>query len=368
MIIDELLGTEPYFLSQSEKKPRFLQSMKESFQWHYQNCEMFQRFIDAQPVQNLSSAEKIEELPYLPITIFKELDLVSGPREQIKGTIRSSGTTSGKKSVINLDAVTMKRQQQALQQIMGSYLGKKRRIFIVFDSPRTVQKDGQNIPSRASAIRGMSLFARSMKFVLTDNLELDPEKLEDALSSLQPEDEVCIFGFTWILYKTFLSLKERPDLLQNFKEKIKKLSSNKKILHIGGWKKLKDIQVDKSQFNQEIADLFNTSPRDIIDFYGMTEQLGTVYPDCEEGYKHLPLYSEIILRDINTFEPLPIQKPGFIQLLTPLPNSYPGISILTEDVGEIKGIDDCPCGRKGKYFVFRKRIETAPIKGCGDTL
>jgi hypothetical protein len=50
-----------------------------------------------------------------------------------------------------------------------------------------------------------------------------------------------------------------------------------------------------------------------------------------------------------------------------LPDSYPGMSILTEDVGEILGVDDCPCGRKGKYFVFRSRLEKSESRGCGDT-
>ncbi len=31
------------------------------------------------------------------------------------------------------------------------------------------------------------------------------------------------------------------------------------------------------------------------------------------------------------------------------------------------GVDDCPCGRKGKYFRFTSRIERAEIRGCGDT-
>ena len=76
----------------------------------------------------------------------------------------------------------------------------------------------------------------------------------------------------------------------------------------------------------------------------------------------------MLIRDIYEQKCLPTKKSGFIQILSPIPNSYPGISILTDDIGEIIGEDDCTCGRKGKYFVFTKRSEKADPKGCGDTL
>lgn len=50
-----------------------------------------------------------------------------------------------------------------------------------------------------------------------------------------------------------------------------------------------------------------------------------------------------------------------------LPHSYPGHSLLTEDEGIILGEDDCPCGRKGKYFKLTGRIKQAELRGCSDT-
>jgi predicted house-cleaning noncanonical NTP pyrophosphatase (MazG superfamily) len=148
---------------------------------------------------------------------------------------------------------------------------------------------------------------------------------------------------------------------------LKDVTNRKFVLHLGGWKKLKDISVDKLKFNEELSEFLDMSKTKILDFYGMTEQLGTVYPDCEYGYKHAPLYSEIIIRDVDTFKPCFVGETGFIQLLSPIPHSYPGISIISDDIGELKGIDNCKCGRKGKYFVFKKRAEKAELKGCGDT-
>ena len=50
-----------------------------------------------------------------------------------------------------------------------------------------------------------------------------------------------------------------------------------------------------------------------------------------------------------------------------LPGSYPGHVLLTEDVGTLEGEDDCPCGRKGRYFKVHGRIAKAEVRGCSDT-
>jgi len=58
---------------------------------------------------------------------------------------------------------------------------------------------------------------------------------------------------------------------------------------------------------------------------------------------------------------------GLIQLISLLPDSYPGHSILSEDLGELTGEDDCPCKRMGKTFVIHGRIAKAEVRGCSDT-
>ena len=41
--------------------------------------------------------------------------------------------------------------------------------------------------------------------------------------------------------------------------------------------------------------------------------------------------------------------------------------LLTEDRGRTLGVDDCPCGRKGRYFEISGRISKAEVRGCSDT-
>ena len=84
--------------------------------------------------------------------------------------------------------------------------------------------------------------------------------------------------------------------------------------------------------------------------------------------KVLSEYSDIIVRDPDDFSVSKNGEEGIIQLLSLLPISYPGQSILTEDLGTILGEDDCNCGRKGKYFKINGRLKNAEVRGCSDTL
>ncbi len=105
----------------------------------------------------------------------------------------------------------------------------------------------------------------------------------------------------------------------------------------------------------------------VYDYYGMVEQTGSIYMECECGHLHAPIFSDIIIRRPIDFSEAEIGEKGIIQVVSVLPESYPGHSLLTEDEGIVLGEDDCPCQRKGKYFKIIGRIKNAEIRGCSDT-
>ena len=99
----------------------------------------------------------------------------------------------------------------------------------------------------------------------------------------------------------------------------------------------------------------------------MVEQTGCICMECACGHLHASIFSDIVTRRPLDFSECDIGEPGIIQVLSTLPESYPGCSLLTEDEGVILGVDDCPCGRKGKYFKINGRLQEAEIRGCSDT-
>ena len=267
--------------------------------------------------------------------------------------ITSSGTTGQARSRIVLDAATAQNQQLTLYAIVKDFLGAGRVPMLIVDSP-SVFTDRAAFNARGAAILGFSIFAKKKYYALTDDLTLNKEALQAFASRTGP---VLIFGFTFMIWKYLCQAIAAAGLSFDF--------SNAVVIHGGGWKKMEAQAVSAEAYKRRLYDQFRISR--VHNYYGMAEQTGCVYMECEAGHLHASIFSDVIVRDPEDFSPCPIGKSGILQVLSPMAVSYPGHSLLTEDMGAILGVDDCPCGRKGKYFRIDGRIPQAEIRGCSDT-
>ena len=157
-------------------------------------------------------------------------------------------------------------------------------------------KRGDSITARGAAIRGISTFASKIFYVMDkekDELKLNIDRLLE-FEKKYKDEEILVYGFTYILWSKFLKVLKQEGIKLN----MPKL----KLLHSGGWKKLISEKVEKEVFSETAAQIFNTSADNVIDFYGMVEQVGVVFIDCQYGHKHVPNFAEIIIRDIQTLE------------------------------------------------------------------
>jgi len=170
---------------------------------------------------------------------------------------------------------------------------------------------------------------------------------------------VLLFGFTYIVWTRFVLEAEARGLSFT--------APHAQLLHSGGWKKLTAQAVSKDEFNARTGAVLGMPPSGALDFYGMVEQVGTVFVDCPAGNKHAPAFADVVIRRPHTLEPAGPGEVGIIEVVSVLPTSYPGQALITEDQGELLGVDDCPCGRKGQYFRFTSRVERVEVRGCGDT-
>ena len=109
-----------------------------------------------------------------------------------------------------------------------------------------------------------------------------------------------------------------------------------------GWKKLENERVSNNSFKVRIKQL--TGCHRIHNYYGMVEQTGTIFIECDNGNMHAAAQSDAITRDPVTHRPLPHGATGLIQVFSSIQESYPGHSILTEDLGRTRD-GACGCGR-----------------------
>ena len=124
-------------------------------------------------------------------------------------------------------------------------------------------------------------------------------------------------------------------------------------------------RIDNATFKNMVDEIL--SVKKVHNYYGLIEQTGTIYMECEKGFLHASNFSDIFIRKSVIEKPVKFQK-GMVQLISPLAISYPGHNILTEDIGKVYGEDNCKCGRKGKYFHIFGRLEKSEIRGCSDTI
>ncbi len=106
----------------------------------------------------------------------------------------------------------------------------------------------------------------------------------------------------------------------------------------------------------------------IFNFYGFVEQIGSVFIEGADGFLYPPNFTDVIIRRPDTWEPADIGEEGVIQVVSLLPKSYPGHSVLTEDLGKIITIDAGVNGRFGKAIQVIGRVSKVELRGCSDVL
>ncbi len=357
MTFDDIFNFLPYGLNEEEKGKILTQRLSELTMYHYEHCIEYRRMLEATGFE-LGNVRSYKDIPFLPVRIFKELDLKSVPQEDVVKTMTSSGTTGQAVSKIYLDKITSSNQQRAMVKIVSEFTGSGRMPMIIIDCPSVV-KNRAMFSARGAGILGFSIFGSKKTYALDDDMKLDIEGIREFLERFKGQ-KVFLFGFTFMIWQHFYK-----ELLRLKQEGITFDLSNGILIHGGGWKKLVSEAVSKDVFHKCLRDVCGINS--VHDYYGMVEQTGCIYMECECGHLHASVFSDVITRRAIDFSECNIGESGIIQVVSTIPESYPGHSLLTEDEGVVLGVDDCPCGRKGRYFKIEGRLKNAEIRGCSDT-
>lgn len=348
-----ILKLKPFIYKNKDKKIFLLSKLIYLTKFHYDRCIEYKNIIDVMGI-NINNINDIIDIPFIPVRLFKKYKLSSISTNEEFKLLTSSGTTMQSPSMIILDKKTSLYQRTALTKIVSNFIGSDRLPMLIIDSP-TLVKNRSNFSARGAAVLGFSVFGSKKVYALDENMDINFELINNFIFEYGNK-KFLIFGFTYIIWEFFYK-KILNKCKINFSKGI--------MLHGGGWKKIVDQHISKDKFRLEINKYCNI--KNIHDYYGMVEQTGTIYIECENGYFHTSIFSDIIVRNPLDFSVCEFNKIGIIQLISLLPKSYPGHSILSEDMGMIIGEDDCSCGRSGKYFVVQGRIKSAEIRGCSDT-
>ena len=350
------LEAGPYSWPQPAKTQALLPRLAALTRWHYERCATYRNVVDnvfgGLKPQGYAS---LAELPFLPVSLFKQFELRSVGEESVLRTLSSSGTSGSAVSRIYLDRPTATNQSAVLVKILQHFLGRDRMPMVIVDHPDVI-KDRQAFSARGAGIVGLLQFGRKPLYALRSDMSLDVPQLKAYLAE-HAGQRVLFFGFTFMVWKHLLQALERSGDKLEVEHGV--------LIHSGGWKKLEAEQVGREEFGERAQRCCGI--RRVLNFYGMAEQVGSVFLENSLHHLHAPIYSDVLIRDPFTLEVQPPRTEGLIQLFSVLPESYPGHSILTEDLGCLMGEDDPQLEMKGRFFRVTGRVPQSDLRGCSDT-
>ncbi len=351
--LETLLAHAPYSVAQAEKDKLLLAGLNTLTERHRIACEPYRRILDGGWRDSLPY-RAVEDIPYLPVSLFKTQRLQSVPNEAVRMVMTSSGTTGQAVSRIAVDTETSQIQQKALANSLMHVLGRKRLPMLVIDTD-AVFKDPATISARGAGVLGLMRYGHKHAFALDRNLAPDIGAVKSFLAE-HGDAPFFMFGFTFMVWINFY---------EQFRDAGIDLS-NGILIHSGGWKKMIERSVDNSVFRQSLNDAFGLTR--IHNFFGMVEQIGSIFLEGSQGLLYPPNFADVIIRDPETWRACGVGEPGVIQVMSLLPHSYPGHSLLTEDWGVIQSIDAGEDGWMGKGLEVLGRIPRAELRGCSDVL
>jgi len=350
--MENLLVAPIFDLLQADKEALLLGRLNALTRHHTDHCDPYTYVLRA--FGWTAEAADYGALPYLAARLFKLAQWQSVPPEEVFKVLTSSGTM-GAASRIVLDRDTAALQSKVLVKILQEFVGKQRLPMLLVEQPAFIQ-NRSGFSARGAGALGLSFLGRDHTYALDEQMRPNWPVIE-AFCDKYADQPVLLFGFTFMVWQC---------LLEPLRERGLQLPLTQGILfHSGGWKKLQHLAVDNPAFKRRCQELLGLGR--VHNFYGMVEQVGTVFVECERGHLHAPVFADLVVRDPLTHRLLGVGEPGLLQVLSAIPQSYPGHSLLTEDLGVLLGEDDCPCGRHGRYFHVSGRQPGAEVRGCSDT-
>lgn len=339
-------------LAQADKEAAMLPALVALTRRHRQRCAEYDRILTATGHAPDRDYATLADLPWLPVRLFKTHVLKSIDDADVFKVLTSSGTT-GAPSRIYLDKAAAAAQTRSLARTIQTVTGPRRLPMLIVDTTSII-KDRRTFSARGAGVLGMMNFGRDHVWALDEQGRPDVEAIRGFLAR-HGDAPFLIFGFTFMVWEYLYEVAcgHGFDLRHGI------------LIHSGGWKKLIDRAVDNATFRAAFA--ADTGLTRIHNFYGMVEQIGVVYLEGPSGDGlYCPDFADVIIRDPQTWQEQPVGVPGLVEVVSTLPESYPGHALLTEDLGVVHGIDDGDW--PGKRLSILGRLPRAEARGCSDTM
>ena len=208
--INFLEKKEP-FINFKNKKKEFFEKILIINNFHFKKCKTLNQIKNKLYSYKKKINEK-KDIPFLPISLFKDYDLLSINKKNIFKILNSSGTSSSNLSKIFLDKNNL-NQQKALKKIIESFIGKKRLPMLIID--RKPNKSlREKLSAKQAAIYGFSIFGTDYTYALNDNYEINYNVINNFFKHI--DKKIFLFGFTYDIFEILINKLDTKKLKLNF--------------------------------------------------------------------------------------------------------------------------------------------------------
>lgn len=344
----------------------FVKAMRENAVFHYMKCPEYKQILDNahfDPYQ-IKTMEDVANIPFLPTLYFKHHELFSKPLWTMPIKATSSGTSSGFKSKIAMSFGDLWRGFQMIKRVFGYHkLWSLRPVtYLIFGYEPTRHSEAGIMKTAY----GFTYVAPAKKRVYAirwtkDGYEVDLEIIkQEMIKAAKKRTPIRTIGFPAYTYFLLKEMEAEGIRL--------KMPKGSKITIGGGWKQFYAEKVDKQEFYKLVKTVLGIEDEDCVEFFGAVEH-PILYTDCRKHHFHIPVYSRVFIRDPETFKPVKNGEVGLINLVTPMMEGTPLLSVMTDDLGILH--DGCECGEKSPWLEIIGRVGIKDITTCAqgaDTL
>lgn len=315
-------------------------------------------------MKQLITIQDLYKLPPIPTLYLKSHHLSSKPGKSLVIKATSSGT-KGLKSQVGFDLNSlfygfgMVKNMAVTHELFSA----KPTNYIMLG----YKPSKSNSAIIAKTAFGATFFAPGIKRKYALNFvegeyQLDMAGLKKALLSYSQQPfPVRIIGFPAYMYFFLLELKKT--CVKNGKFSKIQLHPGSKIFLGGGWKQFFQEKVEKVKLYTLIEEVLGIKEENCREFFGAAEH-PIVYCDCKNHHFHVPASSRVIIRDVSTLLPVEYGKLGLLNLITPMMDSLPLVSIMTDDLAILHEGKECGCNIDTPYFEVIGRVGVQEIKTC----
>lgn len=354
---------KPYDIQKTDAL--FLKEVRKNMLFHYHNCAEYRYIIEKRnwDEERIRKLRSLEEIPVLPTLYLKHHKMDSIPERKMITRATSSGT-SGNKSDIGYDFITLCR---ALG--MSIQMGRKHGLFsirpchyiILGYEPRGLLNRKIEEKAVSKTAYAFTFFAPACSRIYAlryrnGEYVLNSDEIKQALIKYSKgKIPVRIMGFPFHAYWLLTQLKEEGINCH--------LPKGSVIAFGGGWKEYYSQKTDKESMYKLIEEVLGIPAKRCYEFFGAVEH-PILYTTCSNHHFHVPIYSRVLIRDVDTFQPVPTETPGLVNLITPMIKSAPLLSVMTDDLGILYEGKQCGCGITTPYLEILGRVGMEDITTC----